>query len=53
MVRGEHIEFTVPERFNLGAYYLDGNLDAGRGDAAIHYQDKTYRPGLGAYRRGE
>jgi benzoate-CoA ligase len=43
MVRGEHIEFTVPERFNLGAYYLDVNLDAGRGNkTAIYHKDTTY-----------
>jgi len=43
MVKGEHIEFSLPEKLNLGSYYLDGNLEAGRGDrTAIYYQEKSY-----------
>src|SRR3990167_2457152 len=43
MVKGEHIEFSLPEKLNLGSYYLDGNLEAGRGDrTAIYYQEKNY-----------
>ena len=43
MVKGEQIEFSLPEKLNLGCYYLDVNLDAGRGDkAAIYTQDRTY-----------
>lgn len=43
MVKGEQVEFSLPERLNLGGYYLDVNLEAGRGDkAALYYQDRTY-----------
>src|SRR5574341_1366759 len=43
MIKGEQIEFSLPERLNLGSYYLDVNLEAGRGDkTALYYQDKTY-----------
>jgi benzoate-CoA ligase family protein len=43
MIKGEQIEFTLPEQLNLGSYYLDVNLEAGRGDkTAIYYKDKTY-----------
>ncbi|HJX10322.1 MAG TPA: hypothetical protein VJ733_07440, partial [Candidatus Binatia bacterium] len=43
MVKGEQIEFSLPERLNLGSYYLDVNLEAGRGDkTAIYYKDRTY-----------
>ncbi len=43
MVRGEHIEFSIPERLNLGSYLLDDNLEQGRGDkAAIYHGDATY-----------
>ena len=42
MVRGEHIEFSIPERLNLGSYLLDDNLEQGRGDkAAIYHGDAT------------
>jgi benzoate-CoA ligase family protein len=43
MVKGEQIEFSIPERLNLGSYYLDVNLEAGRGNkTAIYYKDRTY-----------
>ena len=43
MIKGEEIEFSLPERLNLGSYYLDGNLEAGRGDKiALYFQDRTY-----------
>src|SRR3990170_3546203 len=43
MIKGEQIEVSLPERLNLGCYYLDGNLEAGRGDkTAIYYKDRTY-----------
>ena len=43
MIKGEQIEVSLPEGLNLGSYYLDVNLEAGRGDkTAIYYKDKTY-----------
>ena len=43
MVKGEQIEFSVPVRFNLGSYYLDANLEAGRGEkTALYYRDGAY-----------
>ncbi|MDZ4345110.1 MAG: AMP-binding protein, partial [Candidatus Binatia bacterium] len=43
MIKGEQFEFSVPEQLNLGSYYLDVNLEAGRGDkTAIYYKDRTY-----------
>jgi benzoate-CoA ligase family protein len=43
MVKGEHIEFSLPEKLNLGSHFLDVNLELGRGDkTAIYYKDKTY-----------
>jgi benzoate-CoA ligase family protein len=43
MVRGEQIEFALPEKLNLGSYFLDINLDLGRGDkTAIYYKDHSY-----------
>ncbi len=40
MIKGETFDFPIPEQINLGAYLLDGNLDAGRGDkTAIHHKD--------------
>lgn len=43
MVKGEQLEFSLPERLNLGSFYLDANLEAGRGDkTAIYYKDRTY-----------
>lgn len=42
MVRGEHIDFSLPENLNLGAYYLDCNLELGRGDkTAIYYRNQV------------
>lgn len=43
MVMGEQFDFFLPEYINLGSYYLDVNLDQGRGDkTAILHGDKTY-----------
>jgi acyl-coenzyme A synthetase/AMP-(fatty) acid ligase len=43
MIKGEPIEFSIPERLNLGSYYLDGNLACGRGDkTALYFKDRTY-----------
>lgn len=43
MVKGERIEFDLPEEVNLGSYFLDVNLELGRGDKpAIYYKDKTF-----------
>lgn len=43
MVKGESFDVALPEHLNLGAYYLDVNLDLGRGDkTAIYYKDRTY-----------
>ena len=43
MVKGERIEFSLPEQLNLGSYYLDGNLEAGRGDkTALYFNERTY-----------
>ncbi len=40
---GEQFDVSVPENINLGSYYLDVNLDQGRGDkTAILHGDKTY-----------
>lgn len=42
MVKGEYFDVALPEKLNLGAYYLDVNLDLGRGDkTAIYYKDRT------------
>src|SRR3989338_5957863 len=43
MVKCEQFEIPLPENLNLGSYYLDGNLELGRGDkTAIFHGDKTY-----------
>ena len=43
MVKGEQLDFSLPEQLNLGSYYLDVNLEAGRGDkTALYFNDKTY-----------
>ena len=43
VIKGEHAEIAVPEFMNLGSYFLDGNLELGRGDkTAIYYGDRTY-----------
>ncbi|OGA31073.1 MAG: hypothetical protein A3G80_08385 [Betaproteobacteria bacterium RIFCSPLOWO2_12_FULL_62_13b] len=43
MVKGEPVEFSIPERLNLGSYFLDGNLAAGRGDKpALCCEGRTY-----------
>ncbi len=43
MVKGEHIEFSIPEKLNLGCYFLDANLELGRGDkTALYFEDGTY-----------
>ncbi|MDP2643393.1 MAG: benzoate-CoA ligase family protein [Desulfobacterales bacterium] len=42
MQKGERLDLSIPEEFNLGAYFLDVNLIAGRGEnPAIYYQDET------------
>jgi benzoate-CoA ligase family protein len=42
MVRGEPIDFSLPENLNLGSYFLDGNLCEARHDKiAIYYKDRT------------
>ena len=43
MVKGEQLELSLPERLNLGSYFLDANLEAGRGDkTALYFNDKIY-----------
>ena len=43
MVKGETFDLSLPENLNLGSYYLDVNLESGRGDkTAIYYRDRTY-----------
>ena len=43
MVKGETFDLSLPENLNLGSYYLDVNLDRGRGDkTAIYHRDKSY-----------
>ncbi len=43
MISGEQIEFSLPERLNLGAYFLDINLEQGRGEAtALYHKDKSH-----------
>ena len=43
MVKGEHIDFPIPEKLNLGSYFLDVNLESGRGGkTAIICKDRTY-----------
>lgn len=42
MVRGEQVDFSLPEKLNLGSYFLDVNLESGRGDKpAIYFKDRT------------
>src|SRR5687767_6764187 len=42
MIRGEFFEFSLPEQLNLGSYFLDVNLEQGRGDkTALYYKDGT------------
>ncbi len=46
MVKGETFDLPIPEQINMGAYLLDGNLEAGRdAKTAIHHKDGslTYR----------
>ncbi len=43
MVKGEHFEFALPEKLNLGSYFLDVNLELGRERSpAIHFRDRTW-----------
>ncbi len=43
MIRGEHFEISLPGKLNLGTYYLDLNLESGRGDrTAIYFGERTY-----------
>lgn len=42
MIKGEAFDISFPETFNLGGFFLDGNLEAGRGDkVAIHYKERS------------
>jgi benzoate-CoA ligase family protein len=42
MIKGESFEFPLPEQLNLGTYFLDANLDTGRGDkTALYCKDKV------------
>jgi benzoate-CoA ligase family protein len=42
MVRGEQVNFSVPEKLNLGSYFLDVNLESGRGEkTAIYFKNST------------
>lgn len=44
--KGEHLEISLPERLNLGAYFLDVNLAQGRGGkTALYYRDTSYSYG--------
>jgi len=43
LVKGEQFDIPLPERLNLGSYYLDVNLELGRGEkTAIHHKDRAY-----------
>ena len=43
MVKGEDFDFPLPETLNLGSYFLDVNLEAGRADKiAIYHKERTY-----------
>jgi acyl-coenzyme A synthetase/AMP-(fatty) acid ligase len=43
LVKGENFDVSLPEDLNLGSYFLDVNLDLGRGDkTAIYHRDRTY-----------
>ncbi|MCC6888734.1 MAG: benzoate-CoA ligase family protein [Hyphomicrobiales bacterium] len=43
MISGERLDVPLPEHLNLGSFYLDVNLDLGRGDrAAIYFNDQVY-----------
>jgi len=43
MVKGEQLELSIPEQLNLGAYFLDVNLEAGRGEkTALYYEGRSY-----------
>ncbi len=46
MIKGEPLEFSIPEQFNLGSYFLDINLEEGRGERIALYCGErrcTYR----------
>jgi benzoate-CoA ligase family protein len=43
MIKGEHLDFSIPENVNLGSFFLDVNLELGRGDkTALYCEDRTY-----------
>ena len=43
MIKGEPLDYSLPEKLNLGAYYLDDNLDLGRGDrTALYCDERSY-----------
>jgi len=40
---GPYIDITMPDQFNMTAYFLEENLTQGRGDRdAVYYRDDTY-----------
>ncbi|MBW1802094.1 MAG: benzoate-CoA ligase family protein [Deltaproteobacteria bacterium] len=46
MVKGERLDIFLPEELNLGSFFLDINIQSGRGEkTALYYQDKriTYQ----------
>ena len=43
MIKGEALEFSIPEELNLGFYYLDCNLEMGRGDRiALYCEERAW-----------
>jgi len=43
MIKGDPIEFSLPERLNLGSYFLDVNLELGRGErTALYCEERSY-----------
>lgn len=43
MKSGPHINYLIPEHFNLTTYFLEENLRRGRGEKlAIYFKDKVY-----------
>ena len=42
MIKGDPLEFCIPENLNLGSYFLDVNLEQGRGErTALYCGDRT------------
>jgi benzoate-CoA ligase family protein len=43
MIKGQQIEFTIPETLNLTSYFLEENVLQGRGNkTAVFYRNRTY-----------